>query len=423
MGTLRQHFEKLWSGEHTTRERGHHPFHPLDVIEEVGSGVAFYKGFVNQAVVVTEDGAVLLDTGSFHPVAQERHFASIRTYTKTRIHTALYTHGHADHAYGLPPFLKEAKARGWARPAVIGHEAVAPRLQRYVDTAGYNAIINTRQFGAEVEWPVDPVYPSITYRDELHIAVGGRRIQLYHAKGETDDHTLSFVPDARVLYTGDLFIWAAPNAGNPQKVQRFVVEWSAALRRMAALKPVVLCPGHGLPIFGEQEGATALFETAEYLESLHQQTLELLNSGATIYDVVHTVRPPAHLTERPYLLPVYDEPEFIARNLYRRYAGWYSGVPCELKPAEPARQALEIVALAGGLPPLLARARTLLTEGDLRLASHLVDWAVQAEPHDLDAHALRAEVYEARTEAEPSTMSKGIYGAAATHSRAACGEP
>ncbi len=38
---------------------------------------------------------------------------------------------------------------------------------------------------------------------------------------------------AQVLCTGDLFIWATPNCGNPQKVQRYPVQWAAALRAMA----------------------------------------------------------------------------------------------------------------------------------------------------------------------------------------------
>ena len=36
-----------------------------------------------------------------------------------------------------------------------------------------------------------------------------------------------------MLHPGDLFIWAVPNAGNPQKVQRFASDWAAALREMA----------------------------------------------------------------------------------------------------------------------------------------------------------------------------------------------
>ena len=40
-----------------------------------------------------------------------------------------------------------------------------------------------------------------------------------------------------MLCTGDLFIWAAPNCGNPQKAQRFPWEWAVALRRWPTSAP------------------------------------------------------------------------------------------------------------------------------------------------------------------------------------------
>ncbi len=117
-----------------------------------------------------------------------------------------------------------------------------------------------------------------------------------------------------MLCCGDLFIWASPNAGNPQKVQRYPLEWAEALRRMLALYdapgggPEVLLPGHGYPIVGADRIRQALADTAELLESLVAQTLELMNAGARLDEAIHTVTPPAHLMDRPYLQPVYDEP-------------------------------------------------------------------------------------------------------------------
>ena len=85
--------------------------------------------------------------------------------------------------------------------------------------------------------------------------MGGRALELHHARGETDDHTWTWVADRKVLCCGDLFIWASPNAGNPQKVQRYPREWAAALRRMVDLEPEVLLPGHGFPVIGRSGSA------------------------------------------------------------------------------------------------------------------------------------------------------------------------
>ena len=416
MSELLKRTDRLWSGEASTSQPDFHPFGGPRMLEELAPGVAFFKAFVNVTSVRTDDGLVLVDTGSFHPLAHKLSFDAVRGWNASRVNTAIYTHGHVDHAYGLPPFLEEAKQHGWSAPRIVGHVNVLPRMKRYVETAGYNSIINSRQFGVATKWPTEYQAPTEVFEQQHAVTVGGIRFEIRHAKGETDDHAWVWLPQTKTLCTGDLFIWAAPNAGNPQKVQRYAVEWAAALREMAALGPELLLPGHGLPIAGALRVREALLDTATYLESLVRQTLERLNAGETIYEILQAVRPPAELSAKPYLRPVYDEPEFIVRNLVRCFGGWYSGVPSELKPAPRQALARELVSLAGGLDKLLARAQSLLAAGNAQLAAHFADWAADAEPASSEVHAVRAAVYRKLLEASTSTMSKGIYGAAARES-------
>ena len=416
MSELLAQTERLWRGDATTAMPEYHPMARLRILEELAPGIAFYKAFVNVTAVKTGEGLVLVDTGTNNTQFQKYCFDAFRGWNGERIHTAVYTHGHVDHAYGLPPFLAEAAQKGWAAPRIIGHDNVLPRMRRYVETAGYNGIINARQFGVPMDWPVEYQAPTETFSDEVKFSVGGTQFHVFHDKGETDDHAWVFLPQTKTLCTGDLFIWAAPNAGNPQKVQRYAVEWARALRKMTALKPALLLPGHGLPIAGESRVQEVLVDTAMYLESLVSQTLERLNAGDTVYDILDAVRPPAALAGKPYLRPVYDEPAFIVRNLCRCFGGWYTGVPSELKPAPRKKLAAEVVALAGGMDKLLAKAAELLAKGDAHMAAHFVDWAVDAEAGSREAHGLRARVYKQLLDASTSTMSKGIYGAAARES-------
>jgi glyoxylase-like metal-dependent hydrolase (beta-lactamase superfamily II) len=121
-------------------------------------------------------------------------------------------------------------------------------FHRYRRTVGWNTAINQRQFGLPVaawEFPSDFRDPDVTYREELTFRRGDLAFELHHSLGETDDATWTWLPDRRILHAGDLFIWAVPNAGNPQKVQRYAGEWAAALREMAGLGAEVLWPGTG----------------------------------------------------------------------------------------------------------------------------------------------------------------------------------
>ena len=61
---------------------------------------------------------------------------------------------------------------------------------------------------------------------------------------------------------------------------------------------------------------------------------------------------------------MYDEPEFIVRNIWRLYGGWYDGNPAHLKPAPEAVLAVEIAELAGGATRLAARALELADADD-----------------------------------------------------------
>ena len=122
-----------------------------------------------------------------------------------------------------------ARRRAGGAPRVVAHEAITARFDRYRETAGYNGIINQRQFQlAAPTFPTEFRYPDETFRDRVDLTVGGETIECHHARGETDDHVWLWAPRRRVLCTGDLFIWASPNCGNPQKVQRYAIEWAHA---------------------------------------------------------------------------------------------------------------------------------------------------------------------------------------------------
>jgi glyoxylase-like metal-dependent hydrolase (beta-lactamase superfamily II) len=444
--------DRLWRGEADIGE-----FHPVGHrggLAEICDGVAFVPAFANVTAIATADGIVLVDTGSAF-AARSIH-DDLRRWTRQRLHTAVYSHGHIDHVFGVPVWAAEAVDEGWPAPVVVAHEGVPARFDRYRLTTGYNEIINQRQFGiAGLRWPADYRYPDRTYSGQLTLEVGGVRLELRHERGETDDHTVTWLPERRVLCCGDLFIWASPNAGNPQKVQRYPLEWAQALRRMAELRSEVLLPGHGLPVIGADRVAAALTDTAVLLESLVEQTLAVMNGGGRLDDAIHSATLPRQLADRPYLQPVYDEPEFIVRTVWRRYGGWWDGNPATLKPAPERALAAELAALAGGPGVLAARAvelaeRELAAAGGaedvpapagsaereravrpagevsvaalpggeegLRVAGHLAELAWLAAPEDNQIAKARHRVFSIRAERATSTMSAGIYRWAAGES-------
>jgi glyoxylase-like metal-dependent hydrolase (beta-lactamase superfamily II) len=225
MGEILEFAESLWKGEADTY--GYHPLSTPYGVDQVVERTWFIKNFANTIVCETDDGLGLVDPSGFF--GTKLRFETVRSVTSQRLNTAIYTHGHVDHCFGVQEYIVEAKARNWPLPQIIAHEAMPKRFQRYRETNAYNALINTRQFTGgqvKVDFPSRFHHPDIVYRDRLVINVGGVEVALRHARGETGDHTWVFFPDVKVLCTGDLFFWCVPNAGNPQKVQRYCKDWA-----------------------------------------------------------------------------------------------------------------------------------------------------------------------------------------------------
>ncbi|MGA1170536.1 MAG: MBL fold metallo-hydrolase, partial [Ilumatobacteraceae bacterium] len=298
---------------------------------ELTDNVAMVESFSHCVTVNTGDGLMCFDASGTQSGATV--VEAIRRWSSAPISHLVYTHGHLDHVGGSGAFLANATARGTQRPTVVSHEAVLPRFERYNDMSDFNNLINRRQFGgirADVGLgigggagelappgggaaggatgapalgrylPESALAPDHTFGESLSMTVGDLAVEMYHDRGETDDHLWAWFPEKKWIVTGDFIIWNFPNAGNPQKVQRYAAEWARALRRMVAMGPELLLPAHGLPIVGKERIAMVLGDIAGALESLVTQVIHLMNDGATLDTIVHTVKVPDAVLAKPY---------------------------------------------------------------------------------------------------------------------------
>lgn len=329
----------------------------------------------------------------------------MRAWSQAPVRSVAYTHGHSDHACSFSLFLADGD-----RPEVIAQENCAKRFERYDSMCGFNQHINRRQFAdPDREFPKDFLRPSLTFRDSFAHTVGGVDVEFHAAKGETDDHCYIWIPSRGALFVGDNATWKIPNAGNPLKLQRYPIEWADGLEQMAKLGAEWLCPGHDLVLRGAKNVRTLLRTQAQYLRSLIDQVRNRMNAGQSYDEILHGVQPDPELAKLPFLRSVYNHPQFIVRDLLRNWGGWWDGVGGSLLPAPRDEQANEIIKLAGGVKSVLDRALTLAEEGNHRLACHLIDWTVQAEPGSCRAQMARRDVYRGRAEVETAGMARGFF--------------
>jgi len=414
-------------------------------LSEIAEGLAMVESFSHVVTWNSGDGLVCFDTS--HVNTGKQVVDSIRSWSSDPFNALVFTHGHVDHVGGSVAFGANAAALGHQAPRVIGHKNVQQRFDRYRYTNDWNVAINARQFGGirgDVNSIMNDLRPAdgaprlsdFIPRNTLDttdvvdkfasMKFGDTEVEFHHGRGETDDHLWSWFPEKKWIASGDFVIWNFPNAGNPQKVQRWPIEWAAALRDMIAKGPELLLPAHGLPIAGKERIARVLDEIATALENLVRDVVTMMNAGETLNTIIHTVRVPEATLGKPYLRPLYDEPEFVVRNIWRLFGGWWDGAPSRLKPSPDEVLAVELASLSGGADVLMRRAAELAASGDLRLACHLADFAGWAAPDEPEIHQMRAEIYETRRKSETSLMSKGIFKGAMRESekivKAALGE-
>lgn len=350
-------------------------------VEPQGPGTWLLRfPWVNVAVFETTEGLVLVDAG--HAPAGPALRDTLRKLSTKRVHTIIYTHHHIDHMPGAWALLEAGE-----RPQIVATAALVGEVERDIASRGLTSRLNNQGLEDFPKSPSDLPMPTRTFEGRLELEIGRDRFVLTHAPGETADQLWVAVPTRRIVVAADYFQPFLPNAGNGKRRQRFVGSWAQALRDMAALEPLRAFPMHGPAIIGTAEIARRFTGQARMMEAVAEQTLAALNSGVRKYDAAQGVALPPELAASPDAAELYSTPRDIARTVAQEYTGWWNELPSEWDPASRAAQAREVLALAGGVEPVLRRIEALRA-ADIRLACHLADLAWLAAP--TDARVLRS---------------------------------
>jgi cyclase len=209
-----------------------------------GSGAGSNAGFI-----IGDDGVVVVDTFQSAAAATQL-LSSIRERTKVPIRFVVNTHYHLDHVAGNGVFHD------------AGAQIVAQRNVR-----AWERTENLKFFGAnppadKKAWVESLVLPDLVYDDSIDLFLGSRRIVVRFMRGHTGGDSVVIVPEAGVVFTGDLF-W---NQTLPNTIDGDTALWATTDERLASESPqATFVPGHGE--VGKSQDVTAF---REYLQSLRR---------------------------------------------------------------------------------------------------------------------------------------------------------
>jgi glyoxylase-like metal-dependent hydrolase (beta-lactamase superfamily II) len=412
LALLKKHLSDLSFafGHHPGKSREEAAYVYIGPPEEVAPGVVHFYSIANSVTFLCGDRLMHVDCNldfKAPEVIQE-----IRKRTLLPFDTLAITHGHVDHCLGTYLYIRDNLNRGYSRPRVIGHRNLKDRIHKNQMLEGHRLATDKRQFQVDFEQPDVFVYPDVEFQERFEFRLGDQTFLLVFGHGHTEDSIWVYHPERKVLVCGDLFQWTAPNVGNPFKMQRFALENAIALEEMAGLDSEVLCPGHGPVIYGRETIKTCLLTAARYLHHIQEHVVACLNKGMILEETIAGLTMPDDLMNSKWLPPMYGHPVFIAKGIYKRYAGYYSGHPAELFPPRYADLSRELLQLTGGSQTLVQRAKELHGAGKMELACQLAEWIVEGDPDSGEAWEIYGWLFKERADREFNIQARGCWNSA-----------
>jgi alkyl sulfatase BDS1-like metallo-beta-lactamase superfamily hydrolase len=103
----------------------------------------------------------------------------------------------------------------------------------------------------------------------------------------------------------------------------------------------------------------------------------------------------------------YGKLTWSVRGIYEGYAGWFDLNPATMYEAPPSSPYADLVKLAGGPGPVVARALEVLNAGQVPEALRLIDAALAADPANRAAWEARLKALEALVAQSRNSNERG----------------
>ena len=388
------------AGIHRERPTAH-DIHPADgsPAVDLGDDIWMSSGLSNSYLLRTDAGRMVINSGmGFEGGLHRRAYETLATpLANTAIHSLIFTQGHFDHVGGAD-HLRDTDTALVAQENFAVWRADNERLEKFRSRnaafAWIDAIVaameHARDVGATEMAQARPE-PTVTFRDRLELAVGGRELVLIATPGgETFDSCVVWLPESRTLFSGNLFGPLFGHVPNLVTIRgdryRDALTYITSLDAVLDLAPARLITGHFDPIDSADRIATEISAMRDAMRWVHDRTVDGMNSGVDVHTLMQTITVPSALD----VGEGYGKTSWNVRAIWENYAGWFHHrSTTELYGVPFATIAPDLVAAAGA-DTLVALARTKLAAGEAVAALHFVELVLSTEPGHSEARAVAA---------------------------------
>jgi len=356
----------------------------------LGDDIYMSRDVSNLYRVLTPEGDVLINTGiSFSAEENHRRLCAVSGQPIKKI---ILTQSHEDHiggwhTFNAPDIETIAQANySHVRGYWGGLRPVMARRSRHLWSRDQTKTV--------VQQP-DPIITT-TFIDSHGFQLGGRRFELYSTRGgETLDSLIVWMPKERTVFTGNLtgpLFGHVPNLYTLRGDKIRYVQWYLdGVQRVIDLNPEVLITGHGDPIRGAAEIKPQLSRIRDATQYVRDRTWEGMNAGVDLWTLMQSIKLPPELA----VGQGHGKVPWMVRAIWEEHLGWFRyESTTELYHVPPRAVSPDLVELAGGAEPVLARARKYLGDGRPLEAMHLAEAVLTTAPKSTAALALKLQATE-----------------------------
>ena len=230
------------------------------------------EGDPNTGIVIGDDAAMVIDTQAT-PVMAQDVIRRIRQVTDKPIRYVVLSHYHAVRVLGASGYQPEhviASRDTYDLIVERGEADMKSEIERF-----------PRLFRA-VESVPGLTWPTIVFEKRLTLMLGKLRVEIMQlGRGHTKGDTVVWLPDDRILFSGDLVEFDA----TPYTGDAYLADWPATLDAIAALKPEKLVPGRGAALKNLEQVKAGLDGTRAFVTEMYASVRDGARAGKDLRTV------------------------------------------------------------------------------------------------------------------------------------------
>ncbi len=214
------------------------------------------QGDPNTGVIVGDDGCIVFDAQATPAMANDV-ISRVKKVTDRPIKYVVLSHYHAVRVLGASAYHAQGIVASLETRRLIAERGKQDWESEY---GRFPRLFQDAESIPGLTWP------TIAFASEMSLWLGKREVKLMHlGAGHTSGDIVAWVPDAQVMFTGDLIEYhSACYCGDAH-----LREWPTTLDEIKSFEPKAVAPGRGDALVGTATVNEAIAMTRDFVGRLY----------------------------------------------------------------------------------------------------------------------------------------------------------